>query len=64
MLAPRLAAPEPEVVVARSETEAIAVFGDGAGITVIGGGTIVTPLLTHGAIWPERCSSAVMRGAP
>ena len=54
MLAPRLAAPEPEVVVARSETEAIAVFGDGAGITVIGGGTIVTPLLTHGAIWPER----------
>ena len=39
---------------ARSEAEAIAAFGDGAGITVIGGGTIVTPLLTHGAIWPER----------
>ena len=43
-------ASEPEVVVPSSATEAIAAFGDGTGVTVLGGGTVVTPLLTHGAI--------------
>jgi CO/xanthine dehydrogenase FAD-binding subunit len=38
---------------AGSEAEAVAAFGDGSGVTVIGGGTVVTPLLTHGALWPE-----------
>jgi len=45
---------EPEVVMATSPAEAVAAFGDGADITVIGGGTVVTPLLTHGVIWPGR----------
>jgi CO/xanthine dehydrogenase FAD-binding subunit len=53
-LAPPSRAPQAEVVVARSRAEAVAFFGDGAGITVIGGGTVVTPLLTHGVIWPGR----------
>lgn len=44
----------PDVVMAGSEAEAVSAFGDGAGITVMGGGTVVTPLLTHGVIWPER----------
>ncbi len=37
---------------ATSEAEAVATFGDGSGVTVIGGGTVMTPLLTHGALWP------------
>jgi CO/xanthine dehydrogenase FAD-binding subunit len=45
--------PIPEVVMAASEAEAVAAFGDGSGVTVIGGGTVMTPLLTHGALWPE-----------
>jgi CO/xanthine dehydrogenase FAD-binding subunit len=45
--------PNPEVVMAASEAEAVAAFGDGSGVTVIGGGTVMTPLLTHGALWPE-----------
>jgi len=45
--------PVPEVVMAASEAEAVAAFGDGSGVTVIGGGTVMTPLLTHGALWPE-----------
>jgi CO/xanthine dehydrogenase FAD-binding subunit len=43
-----------EVLVPRSFAEAVAAFGDGAGITVVGGGTVLTPLLQHGLIWPER----------
>ena len=42
------------MVVPSSATEAIAAFGDGAGITVLAGGTVVTPLVTHGALWPHR----------
>jgi CO/xanthine dehydrogenase FAD-binding subunit len=44
----------PEVVIARSPAEALAAFGDGSDVTVIGGGTVVTPLLTHGVLWPGR----------
>ena len=42
------------MVVPSSATAAIAAFGDGAGITVLAGGTVVTPLVTHGALWPHR----------
>jgi CO/xanthine dehydrogenase FAD-binding subunit len=38
---------------AASEAEAVAAFGDGSGITVIGGGTVVTPLVAHGVLWPK-----------
>ncbi len=44
----------PEVVIARSPAEAQAAFGDGSAVTVIAGGTVVTPLLTHGLLWPSR----------
>jgi CO/xanthine dehydrogenase FAD-binding subunit len=44
----------PEVMVPTSPAEAISAFGDGAGTTVVGGGTVVTPLLTHGHLWPQR----------
>ncbi len=38
---------------ATSPAEAVEFFGDGQGVTVIGGGTVVTPLLTHGVLWPK-----------
>jgi CO/xanthine dehydrogenase FAD-binding subunit len=44
----------PEVIVPTSPAEAISAFGDGLGTTVVGGGTVVAPLLTHGYLWPER----------
>ncbi|MGA3220285.1 MAG: FAD binding domain-containing protein [Acidimicrobiales bacterium] len=44
---------EPEVLVAGSPAEAVGFFGDGHDVTVIGGGTVVTPLLTHGGLWPK-----------
>ncbi len=44
----------PDVVIARSPAEALAAFGDGSAVTVIGGGTVVTPLFTHGVLWPQR----------
>lgn len=44
----------PKVMVPTSPTEAVSAFGDGAGTTVVGGGTIVTPMLTHGHLWPGR----------
>ena len=37
-----------------SEEEAIAAFGDGAGVTVLAGGTIVVPEITYGYLKPER----------
>jgi len=43
-----------EVVVAASQGEAIEAFGDGAGVTVIAGGTIVMPDITHGRHDAER----------
>jgi aerobic carbon-monoxide dehydrogenase medium subunit len=43
-----------EVLTPASADEAIAAFGDGAGMTVIGGGTIVMPDLTAGRVRPTR----------
>lgn len=44
----------PEVAVATSAAAAIEGFGDGTGVTVVAGGTIVTPLVWHGRLRPER----------
>jgi CO/xanthine dehydrogenase FAD-binding subunit len=44
----------PEVVVPTAPTEAVEAFGDGAGVTVIAGGTIVMPEIKHGRLRPER----------
>ena len=45
---------ETEVLSPASEDEAIAAFGDGAGVTVLAGGTIVVPEITYGYLKPER----------
>jgi CO/xanthine dehydrogenase FAD-binding subunit len=44
----------PEVLQPASEREAVEAFGDGAGITVLAGGTIVVPDLTYGYARPDR----------
>lgn len=44
----------PEVLVPSSEAEAVSFFGDGAGTTVIGGGTVVVPEITYGRLDPAR----------
>ena len=49
------------VIAARSREEAIAAFGDGDGITVLGGGTIVMPEIRHGRLAPQR--TLMLRGA-
>ena len=47
-----------EVLSPTSADEAVAQFGDGSGVTVIGGGTIVVPEITYGRRSPRRhCSS-------
>jgi len=43
-----------EVLLPTSPDEAIAAFGDGAGVTIVGGGTILMPELTHGRRRPEK----------
>jgi aerobic carbon-monoxide dehydrogenase medium subunit len=43
-----------EVIVAASREEAIDAFGDGEGVTVVAGGTIVMPEITHGRLAPKR----------
>jgi carbon-monoxide dehydrogenase medium subunit len=43
-----------EVLTPGSEDEAIAAFGDGAEVVVVGGGTIVVPDLTYRRIQPTR----------
>jgi carbon-monoxide dehydrogenase medium subunit len=43
-----------EILAPGSEAEAIAAFGDGAEITVVGGGTIVVPDLTYRRIRPTK----------
>lgn len=48
-----------EVLVPRSEDEAIAAFGDGAEVTVVGGGTIVVPDLKYRK---HRPAKAVLLG--
>src|SRR5215207_3452268 len=47
-------AQSPEVLLPTSEREAVDAFGDGRGITVVAGGTIVVPDMTYGRRRPER----------
>lgn len=44
----------PELLQPTSESEAIGAFGDGAGVTVVSGGTIVVPDMTYGRLRPSR----------
>jgi len=44
----------PEVMLPSSADEAVSLFGDGAGVTVVGGGTIVIPELTYGRLKPSK----------
>lgn len=52
----RDAAPDttPEVSVPRSPEQAIAAFGDGTGVTVIGGGTVLMPRIARGTLRPRH----------
>ena len=43
-----------EVLFPTSADEAVAQFGDGSGVTVIGGGTIVMPEITYGRLAPAK----------
>jgi aerobic carbon-monoxide dehydrogenase medium subunit len=43
-----------EILMPDSEVEAIAAFGDGADVTVVGGGTIVVPDLTYRRVRPAK----------
>mgnify|MGYP003288946200 CR=1 FL=1 len=43
-----------QVIVAASPQEAIDAFGDGGDVTVVAGGTIVMPEITHGRLRPRR----------
>jgi CO/xanthine dehydrogenase FAD-binding subunit len=43
-----------EVLVPSSAAEAVELFGDGAGTTVVGGGTVVVPDITYGRLHPSR----------
>jgi carbon-monoxide dehydrogenase medium subunit len=43
-----------DVVLPASPEEAVSAFGDGSGVTVIGGGTIVMPGITAGRVRPSR----------
>jgi carbon-monoxide dehydrogenase medium subunit len=49
-----MAVDAPEVIVAASREQAVEAFGDGAGVTVVAGGTIVMPEITHGRLRPTR----------
>jgi aerobic carbon-monoxide dehydrogenase medium subunit len=44
----------PEVVAPTARAEAIEAFGDGAGVTVVAGGTIVMPEIRHGRLRAQR----------
>jgi len=44
----------PEVLLPSSADEAVSLYGDGAGVTVVGGGTIVLPELTYGRLKPTK----------
>jgi CO/xanthine dehydrogenase FAD-binding subunit len=43
-----------DVVIPASEDEAIAAFGDGKDVVVVGGGTIVVPEMTYGRMRPAK----------
>ncbi len=45
---------EAQVIAPTSRAEAVAAFGDGSGVTVLGGGTILMPELNYGRLRPER----------
>jgi carbon-monoxide dehydrogenase medium subunit len=47
-------ATRPDVLIPTSPDEAAAAFGDGSGVTVLAGGTIVMPELTARRLRPER----------
>ena len=51
---PRLTAMTADVLVPTSADEAASLFGDGQGVTVFGGGTILLPELTAGRLRPTR----------
>src|SRR2546428_1523964 len=44
----------PEVLFPTSPADAAAAFGDGAGVTVIAGGTIVMPEISYGRLKPGK----------
>lgn len=50
-----------EVLFPTSADEAVAQFGDGSGVTVVGGGTIVMPEITYGRLAPTK--ALVLSGA-
>jgi carbon-monoxide dehydrogenase medium subunit len=43
-----------DVVIPTTPAEAVAAFGDGKGITVLAGGTILMPELTYGRLKPDK----------
>ena len=43
-----------EVVIPTSAEEAVDAFGDGSGVTLVGGGTIVLADMNYGRIAPSR----------
>ena len=43
-----------DVLIPTSPDDAAAAFGDGSGVTVIGGGTILVPEITHGRLRPAK----------
>jgi aerobic carbon-monoxide dehydrogenase medium subunit len=43
-----------QVIAPTSRAEAVDAFGDGSGVTVLGGGTILMPELNYGRLRPER----------
>ena len=45
---------EAQVIAPTSRAEAIDAFGDGSGVTVLGGGTILMPELNYGRLRPDR----------
>lgn len=49
-----VASMDSQVLVTGSEDEAIAAFGNGDGVVVVGGGTIVVPDTTFGRLSPEK----------
>ena len=49
-----LAAMAPEVLIPTSADEAASLYGDGSGITIFGGGTILMPEIASGRLSPER----------
>ncbi len=51
----------PEVLLPSSADEAVSLFGDGSGVTVVGGGTIVLPELTYGRLKPTK--ALLLQGA-